>query len=350
MAEKMLAAVMTDHRVMEMREIDRPAPGRGELLIEIKHVGVCGSDLHMFQGSGESLKAFANGYRILGHEGAGIVAQVGEGVEGFSVGDKVALEPGSTCGECEYCKGGLYNLCKDVRFLSVGGQREGILCQYVAHPAQLCFKLPQNMTTLQGALIEPMAVGLHAANIGDAKIGMDAVVFGSGCIGLVTLLALKARGVSRVAVIDVVDIRLEKAKQLGADLVLNSMNTDITKAVLDWTKGRGVDVAFDASGNPAAIASTLPLVKKAGTIVLVGNPSGPMPPSFELIDFVNREITMKGVFRYRNIYPMAIQAVSSGTLPIDAIPDAIYPFAQTQKAFDDSIDNKSSIVKAVIEL
>lgn len=337
---------MTARRTMEIMELPVPEPGAGELLIRIRHVGVCGSDLHMFSGR----DARVQDQVILGHEAAGEVAAIGEGVEGFAVGDKVALEPGSTCGQCEYCKSGLYNLCPSVKFLSVPRQRAGVLREYAVHPANLCFKLPDNMDTLQGALIEPLAVGLHAANLGDAKIGMDAVVFGSGCIGLMTLLSLKARGVSRVAVADVVDIRLEKARQLGADLTVNSAKEDVQAALKDYTDGRGMDIAFDASGNPAAIAQTLPAVRKAGMIVLVGNPSGPMPESFKLLDFVNREITMKGVFRYRNIYPMAIRAVAAGALPVERVPDRVYPFEETQQAFDDSIDKKDEIVKAVIEV
>lgn len=346
MGKDMLAAVMTARRKMEIQRLPIPEPGPGELLIRIRHVGVCGSDLHMFEHRDPSGQEST----ILGHEAAGEVAQIGEGVQGFAVGDRVALEPGSTCGTCEYCRSGLYNLCPSVQFLSVRRQRNGVLREYAAHPANLCFKLPKNMSTLQGALIEPMAVGLHAANIGDAKIGMDAVVFGAGCIGLVTLLALKARGVSRVAVADIMDIRLDKALQLGANLAINSAREDVRETIMSWTEGRGVDIALDASGNPAAIASTLGVLRKAGTIVLVGNPSGPMPESFRLIDFVNREITMKGVFRYRNIYPMAISSVSAGTLPVEKIPDRVYPFADAQRAFDDSIDNKAEIVKAVIEL
>lgn len=193
-------------------------------------------------------------------------------------------------------------------------------------------------------------MGLHGAELAGAQLGMDAVVFGAGCIGLVTMLSLRARGVSRIAVCDVVDIRLEKAKALGADLVINSLEQDPVETIRDWTNGRGCDIALDASGNPAAIALTEKVVRKAATIVLVGNPSGPMPASFDLMSFVNRELTLKGVFRYRNLYPTAIQAVASGALPVEKVPDRIFPFAQTQQAFDLSIDHKSEIVKAVIEL
>ncbi len=352
MAKDMLASVMVGTRRMEMCRVPMPEPGPGDLLIRIKHVGVCGSDLHMFQSSQDRFDKLLEkeGYFILGHEAAGEVVGIGKGVTGFEIGDRVALEPGSTCGQCEYCKKGLYNLCREVKFLSVSGQRKGVLCEYAAHPANLCFKLPDTMDTLQGALIEPLAVGLHAAELAGAELGMDAVVFGSGCIGLMTLLSLKARGVSRVAVCDVVDIRLNKAKELGADLIVNSARENVKDVILDWTKGRGADVVLDASGSPVAIGQTESVVKSAGTIVLVGNPSGPMPESFNLQSFVNREITMKGVFRYRNVYPMAIGAVSSGILPIQNVPDRIYPFAESQQAFDDSIDHKAEIVKAVIAL
>ena len=146
------------------------------------------------------------------------------------------------------------------------------------------------------------------------------------------------------------DIRLNKAKELGADLVINSMRDNVKDVVMDWTNGRRADIVLDASGSPVAIGQTESVVKSAGTIVLVGNPSGPMPENFNLQSFVNREITMKGVFRYRNVYPMAIGAVSSGILPVEKVPDRIYPFAESQQAFNDSIDHKAEIVKAVIAL
>lgn len=350
MGKTMRAALMTAHRKMELCEISRPKPMPGELLIRIRHVGVCGSDLHMFQNDDAWVQKMPNGYMILGHEAAGEVVAIGEHVIGFSVGDKVALEPGSTCMQCEFCKSGLYNLCPQVQFLSVPGQRNGVLSEYAAHPANLCFKLPANMSTLQGALVEPLAVGLHAANLGGAKLGMDAVIFGAGCIGLMTLLALKARGVSRVAIVDIVDIRLDKALQLGADVAINSAKENIEETIARLTGGCGADVVFDASGNPAAIGNTLSVTKSAGTIVLVGNPSGAMPATFDLQDFVNREITMKGVFRYRNVYPMAISAISSGILPVEDIPDRIYTLEEAERAFNESIDHKDTIVKAVIEV
>ena len=347
MVGDMLVAAMVGQRKIEMRRFPIPQIKPNELLVKMKHCGVCGSDVHGFA-SGGKLARIENDYFILGHEAAGEVVEIGSAVTGFSVGDLVALEPGMTCGECEYCKKGLYNLCPNVVFKSANV--DGMLSEYLAHPASLCFKLAPNMTTLQGALIEPLAVGLHGAELAGAQLGMDAVVFGCGCIGLVTMLSLRAMGVSRIAMVDVMDIRLKKAKELGADLTINSIQEDVVQVIADWTNGRGTDVALDASGSPIAIGKTEKVVKRAGTIVLVGNPSGPMTDEFSLARFVNREITLKGVFRYRNLYPTAIQAVAAGTIPVEKVADKVFSFTNTQQAFDESLDHKDTLVKAVIEI
>ncbi len=350
MPNLMKAMFTVAHRTMQQDRIPIPVPQAGEALVRIRHVGVCGSDLHSFCYTTERIESHPGGRRILGHEAAGEVVALGEGVSGLSVGDRVALEPGSSCGVCELCKKGLYNLCKDVRFFAATGQRDGVLREYVAHPANLCFKLPDNVSTLQGALVEPLAVGLYSAQKAGAAVGMDAVVFGAGCIGLMTMLSLYASGVSRVIVCDVVDLRLEKAKELGAALVVNTKTQDIVEAVRDITRGRMADIAMECTGVPALIPLAAEAMMPAGTIVMVGNANGPMPQAFDLRVINNKEITIKGVFRYRNIYPVAISAVASGRIPVEKVADRLYPFEQCQQAFDDAIDRKDSIVKAVIEV
>lgn len=157
---------------------------------------------------------------VLGHEPGGTVVEVGKGVKHLKVGDRVALEPGKTCGHCEFCREGKYNLCSDVIFFATPPV-DGVFQEYVAHEADLCFKLPDNVDTMEGALIEPLAVGFHAANQGDAHAGQTAVVFGAGCIGLVSMMALKAEGISKVYVVDIMQKRLDKALELGATGVIN---------------------------------------------------------------------------------------------------------------------------------
>ena len=350
MQDAMKAMFTVAHRTMQLDSIPIPQPDANEVLVRIRHVGVCGSDLHSFCYTTEKIHSHPGGRRILGHEAAGDVVAVGSGVTNLAIGDRVALEPGSSCGECELCRKGMYNLCKSVRFFAATGQRDGVLREYVAHPANLCFKLPKNVSTLQGALVEPLAVGLYSAQKAGASLGMDAVVLGAGCIGLMTMLSLLASGVSRVIVCDIADLRLQKAKELGAALTVNSKNEDLIDAVKSFTGGRMADIVMECTGVPALLPLAAECVMPAGTIIMVGNANGPMPQTFDLRIINNKEITIKGVFRYRNVYPVAISAIASGSIPVEKIADRLYPFSQTQQAFDDAIDRKDSIVKAVIEL
>ena len=197
----MKTAVMTDLRKVEIQERPIPQPKDDEALVKVEYVGICGSDLHYYE-AGRIGNFIVETPFVLGHEAGGTVVEVGKNVKNLKVGDRVALEPGKTCGHCEFCKQGKYNLCPDVVFFATPPV-DGVFQEYVAHEAGLCFKLPENVSTMEGALIEPLAVGMHAASQGDAHLGQTAVVTGAGCIGLVSLLALKARGVSKVIVVDV---------------------------------------------------------------------------------------------------------------------------------------------------
>ena len=182
MEGKMKAAVMTGPLKMEWEERDIPIPGPGELLIKLEYVGVCGSDLH-FYSDGRLANWVPDGPLVLGHEPGGVVVEVGPGVEGFTVGDRVALEPGVPCGHCEDCLKGHYNLCQHVKFMAIPGERDGVFSEYCTHAASMTFHLPDNVSTMEGALMEPLAVGMHACELSNAKIGQSAVVLGCGCIG-----------------------------------------------------------------------------------------------------------------------------------------------------------------------
>ena len=215
----MKTAVMTQLQHVEIQQREVPKPGAGEVLVKIEYVGICGSDLHYYE-SGRIGDFIVNYPFVLGHEAAGTVVEAGSGVTHIKPGDRVALEPGRTCGKCEFCRQGKYNLCRDVEFFATP-PIDGVFQEYVVHEAALCFKLPDHVSSMEGALIEPLAVGMHAAMQGGARLGQTAVVTGAGCIGLVTLLSLKAMGVSRVIVADIMEKRLEKALELGADAVIN---------------------------------------------------------------------------------------------------------------------------------
>lgn len=204
----MKVAVMEDIGKMNLVERPIPKPQKNEVLVKLEYVGICGSDLHYYE-HGRIGDYIVKPPFVLGHEASGIIVEIGENVKNLKLGDRVALEPGKTCGNCEFCKKGLYNLCPDVVFFATPPV-DGVFQEYVAHEAALCFKLPDNMTTLEGALIEPLAVGFHAAIQGDAHLGQTAVVMGAGCIGLVSILALKARGVNNIYVVDIIESGLKK--------------------------------------------------------------------------------------------------------------------------------------------
>ena len=271
MEGKMKVAVMNGIGKMGFTERDIPTPKDDEVLVKLDYVGICGSDLHYYE-SGAIGDYVVEPPFVLGHEPGGVVVEVGKDVKHLKVGDKVALEPGKTCGHCEFCKQGKYNLCPDVVFFATPPV-DGVFQEYVAHEADLCFKLPENVSTLEGALIEPLAVGFHAAIQGDAHLGQKAVVMGAGCIGLVSMMALKARGVSEVYVVDIMEKRLEKALELGATGVINGAKEDvIAKAQEALKKSPAVPCTacrYCCDGCPMGIA--IPDVFKAlNTIRLYG--------------------------------------------------------------------------------
>lgn len=232
----MKVAIMTDIGKMDYVERPIPVPKDDEVLVKLEYVGICGSDMHYYE-SGAIGDFVVKPPFVLGHEPGGVVVEVGKDVHTLKVGDRVALEPGKTCGHCEFCREGKYNLCPDVQFFATPPV-DGVFQEYVAHEAGLCFKLPDNVSTMEGALIEPLAVGFHAANQGGAHIGQTAVVTGAGCIGLVSMMALKAEGVSHVYVVDIMQKRLDKALELGADGVINSKEEDPVQKILSLTGGR----------------------------------------------------------------------------------------------------------------
>ncbi|MDR3138076.1 MAG: NAD(P)-dependent alcohol dehydrogenase [Treponema sp.] len=347
MIGKMKVAVMTGIGKMEFIEREIPQPKPHEVLVKLEYVGVCGSDLHYYE-NGRIGGFVVKPPFVLGHEPGGIVEEVGSAVTRLKKGDKVALEPGKTCGHCEFCRSGRYNLCPEVVFFATPPV-DGVFQEYVAHEADLCFKLPENVSTLEGALIEPLAVGFHAALTGEGRIGQAAAVTGSGCIGLVSMLALKALGVSRVYMTDVVDKRLEKAKSLGADGVINAAAADPLKVLGELTGGKGLDLVIETTGTETAAAQGIGALKKGGTLVFVGySKTGMMNLPMGLA--LDKELTMKTIFRYRHIYPLAIDAVFRGKVDIKNIVTNIFDFDDIQNAMDQSVHNKAEIVKSVIKI
>lgn len=343
----MKAAYLTEKMKIVVRD-DReiPVPQQGQALIKMEYCGVCGSDVHFYRegkvGDTPAPKDF-----ILGHEVAGTVTALGEGVTNLKVGDRVALEPGYTCGKCEFCKTGRYNLCPDVQFFAAPPV-QGALQEYVVHPADMCFKLPDNVSTEEGALVEPLAVGMHAASQANVTLGNSVLILGSGCIGLVTMLSAKARGASKLVVVDLFQKRLDMAKKLGATEVINAKEENVADRVREIFGPLGADIVFETAGAIPTIQQTPYYVKPGGTICLVGMAAESMA-NYNFNQIMMKEVTIKSVFRYRNLYPSAIAAIASGAIDVKQIVTHRFTFDESDEAFHNAVTNAQDEIKEVIK-
>ena len=336
---------LTELEKMEVGEAPMPKMGPDDVIIKIQSVGVCGSDLHYYRTGaiGDFVVKFPF---ILGHEAAGVVFDVGENVKTLKKGDRVCMEPGVPCMKCEECLTGNYNLCKDVKFWATPPY-DGVLSEYVAHPAAFTFKIPDNMSFTEGALVEPLAIGLHACNMGGVKLGQTVAIVGAGCIGLVTLLAAKAYGATQIIVGDVLDKRLAKAAELGA-ITVNTKDEDFAKKVLELTGGRGADVCIDCAGFSATVDACLTAAKPAGMVIIVGLGADRVD-GFNTSAMSTKELTVKSIFRYRNLYPTAINAIADGRIDVGAIVSHRFKFDDTIDAFATCTKDIRNVVKGVIE-
>lgn len=342
----MKVVYLTKPGKMEITEEEVPALRPGWALIKVEYNGICGSDVHFYK-DGRIGDCVLHDRFVLGHEVSGTVVETGEGVTNIKPGDRVALEPGYTCGKCEFCKSGRYNLCPDVKFFAAPPVR-GALQEYVVHPADMCFKLPDNVSTMEGALVEPLAVGLHAAALGEIALGQSAVILGAGCIGLVTLLAAKARGAANIIVADLHDKRLEFARQMGATHTINGAKEDVPAKVKEILT-EGPDVVFETAGSPVTIAQTAHVVKRGGTVVLVGM-SSQSEINYNFFQVMEKEAVIKCVFRYRNLYPTAIAAIASGSINVKQIVTHEFPLEESNLAFETAVKDAQNVVKGIIKM
>lgn len=342
----MKVCVLTGKQKLEWVEREIPQPGKGQLQIKLEYVGICGSDLHFYQ-EGQLANWTLDGPLALGHEPGGVVTAIGEDVEGFAVGDKVSIEPAVPCGHCKECKEGHYNLCQNIKMLAIPGERDGVNAEYCVHDARMCYKLPEHMTTLEGAMIEPLAVGMHGTELSNAKVGETAIVLGCGCIGLCTIMSLKARGISEIYAVDVMDKRLEKALEVGAVRVFNSKRESIEEFA-KTLPGGGADHVYECAGNRATTLMTCRLIRRAGKVTLVGVSPEPVL-ELDLATLNAMEGQIFSVYRYRNLWPKAIAAVSSGLIPVKDIVSHEFDFSECGHAIEYSLNHKDEVIKAVIK-
>jgi len=318
-----VAAVLEKTNVMHLKEIPYPStPGPNEVIVKMKAVGICGSDVHYWT-HGAIGDFVVKSPMVIGHESAGQIVAVGPGVS-LQPGDRVTLEPGYPCRTCSYCREGTYNLCPEMTFFATPPV-DGSLTTYVKHPADYCYKLPDNVSYEEGAMCEPLSVGVYACRRCDVQPQTTILIEGSGPIGLVVMKTARAFGVSKVIITDISADRLRAAKDRGADIVINTTGMDgnaVTEAVMKANGGERVDTVFECCGQESATVAGIQTCKSGGTVCIIGmgNPNMTLP----IFTVGVREVDMRGIFRYRNTYPTCIKLIASGAINVkDLITDRI---------------------------
>jgi L-iditol 2-dehydrogenase len=340
----MKALLLSQYKQLEIADLPEPQPGPGEVLIRVAACGICGSDVHGYDGS--------SGRRIppivMGHEAAGIVAALGDGVTNLSVNDRVTFDSTVYCGACAPCRRGEVNLCDNRQVLGVSCadyRRAGAFAEYVAVPSRIVYRLPDNLSFAEAAMLEAVAVAIHAVSLAQIFPESSALVVGAGMIGLLTAQALRAAGCSRVFVADIDSSRLRLAQDMGATAVL-SAETDVVAQVLQLTGGIGVDVAVEAVGRTETVTAAVESVRKGGTVVLVGNISPEI--TLPLQKVVTRQIRLQGSCASSGEYPRAMELLITGKIKVKPLITAIAPLADGPQWFERLHAREPNLMKVVL--
>jgi L-iditol 2-dehydrogenase len=340
----MKALLLSKYRCLEIADLPEPATGPSEVQIRVAACGICGSDVHGYDGS--------SGRRIppivMGHEAAGRIAAVGENVAGLAKGDRVTFDSTVYCGACRHCQQGNMNLCDHRQVLGVSCgdyRRAGAFAEYVVVPARIVHRLPDQLPFNEAAMLEAVAVALHAVSVTEMRPDNTALVIGAGMIGLLILQALRAAGCSRVFVADLDDSRLKMAKELGATEILSS-KTDLVAQVMKLTDGTGVDVVLEAVGRTETVTAAIDCVRKGGTVTLVGNISPQV--TLPLQKVVSRQIRLQGSCASSGEYPKAIELLASGAIKVKPLITAVAPLDEGPAWFERLHAGEKNLLKVVL--
>jgi L-iditol 2-dehydrogenase len=339
------ALLLSQYRQLEITDIPVPAPAGDELLVRVAACGICGSDVHGYDGS--------SGRRIpplvMGHEAAGTIAEIGTGVNGFTRGDRVTFDSTVYCGECNNCRRGDVNLCdrRQVLGVSCGDyRRNGAFAEFVVVPARIVHRLPDNLSFSEAALLEAVAVALHAASLAPIQPGSTVLVVGAGTIGLLVQQALAVAGCEPVFVADVDATRLKLSSSLGATTILGS-GPDHVNEVRRLTNGTGVDIAIEAVGLNQTVATAINATRKGGSVVLVGNVSPEVTLPLQTV--VTRQIRLQGSCASSGEYPRAIELMSSGKINVKPLISAVAPLADGPQWFERLYAREPNLMKVVLQ-
>ncbi|XP_048257308.1 sorbitol dehydrogenase-like [Haliotis rufescens] len=332
MADVNLSAIMYKKGDLRLEDLPMPEPKQGEVQISMANVGICGSDVH-FWTNGEIGDFVVKAPMVLGHEASGVVSKVGQGVTSLKVGDRVAVEPGEPCRICKYCKSGRYNLCPEMVFCATP-PTHGNLSRFYTHAADFCYKLPDHVSTEEGALLEPLSVAVHACNRANIGLGDKVLICGAGPIGLVNMMTARSRGAADIILTDIDEKRLEFARKLGAKFTLKVTSSDprVTAQQIEEILGEPADKTIECSGAAPSIRTAIYATAPGGCVVLVG--LGAYSVELPILNAALREVDIRGNLRYLNCYPTALSMVASGQVDVKPLITHRYKLEQSLEAFE----------------
>ena len=340
----MKALVLEEYNKFVLKEVEKPRIQPDEVLVRIQACSICGSDVHGMDGStGRRIPPV-----IMGHEAAGIIEQVGQNVEGWKEGDRVTFDSTLYCGECEFCKRGEVNLCDNRRVFGVscGEYRfNGAFAEYAAVNQRILYKLPEEVSFLQAAMIEPLSIAVHAVRVSNIAQDQDVVVVGTGMIGLLLVQVLAAKGCRKLIAVDVDDDKLALAKRFGATHIVNSKG-DAVKEILDITQGRGLDASFEAVGIEVTGNIAIKSLRKGGTAVLVGNLSA--MESLPVQAIVTRQLSVLGSCASAGEYDECIQLIAEKKVDVEAFVSASAPLDEGAEWFKRLYAKEPGLMKVIL--
>ena len=341
----MKALVLEEYNRLVFKEMPTPQIEDNEVLIEVKACGICGSDVHGMDGS--------SGRRhpplIMGHEAAGVIVERGALVSEFSEGDRVTFDSTIYCSECFYCRQGLINLCDNRRVLGVSPpeyRQHGAFAQFVAVPEHILYRLPEKLSYVQAAMVEPVSIAFHAICLTPISLNDSVVVIGSGMVGIFVIQALRAAGCGTIIAVDLEQDKLDLALQLGADYGLLADKVDVVKQVQELTDGRGATIAVEVVGNTAAVKTAIGALRKGGTLTIVGNLAATV--EFPLQEVVTRQISITGSCSSCGEYPACLDMIARGTINVDALVSKVAPLAEGAEWFRKLYYGEEGLMKVIL--
>jgi len=337
----MKAAVCKKPFEIAIEEVPTPVPGPDELLVQVKASAICGSDIKAYEGKHPLIRLPL----VLGHEFSGVIADKGTAVEGFRVGDRVVVEPSSVCGSCFFCQRKEYGLCTNLKQL--GHQLPGSFADYTLSKARFTYPLPETIDFEKAALIQPLAISIHAADQAGVHHGQSVVILGMGPIGLLILQVVKKIG-ARILASDLVDFKLDKATSLGADRIYHGSDPKINEKVRDWTQGRGADIVIEAAGTSATIRQSFSFVRRGGTILLLGI-TGHEKEEVPLERATLDELNVLGTVRYgMKDFPRAIEMIHQQRVDLDSIITRRFGMTDLPDVFRETIHSPERMLRSVM--